>query len=282
MIIEPQITIFNPKASVLEKIENPYYTKFECPWHRNANCLLLTTNHNNRQFHCLFETKRVRYKYYNTSKSCDIPENFHDLLMLHCKLGSQYSLNFISHFRITSGETIGLFELKSPGYGASIIKPIYLVETFLTYLVLFCEACYRLGGIAPVLNDMKFIYAKTHPILVDININNSLRRSQSKTKEIFSQKKWKKILTTRTSKEIIHYMKLVHFLFFKKKIKHNKNCILAENIEFNLITHEIFCKQKKTCLYDILKTYKTYVPTLSNNIQQILDSIVTNEESIVE
>lgn len=297
MLIDPQIKIYNPKTEVVYKVENDYYTKMKCPWHRHQ-CLMIVTGHNDMTFHCLYDmpSRQIRYKYYNSSKSCDIPENFHDLIMLHDRLGSEYVLPFVSHYRVTSGETIGLFKLQTPGFGPSIIKPIHLVETFLTHIVLFCETCYRLGGISPVLIDMKFIYTQTHPVLVDINITNSVRRNISKFTEIFSQKKWKTFLTERTSKEIIHYMKLVHASFFKKKRKYriqtgspysgghqncSNVCILAENVQFNRITHDVFCINEKTSLYKLLETYKTHVPNLSNKIQTILESVNLNEPTIV-
>lgn len=280
MIIEPQVTLPNPKGTILDKIQNSYYRGYKCPYHLHTNCLMIMINPSTRRFHCLYDipAKEIRYKYYDSSKSCDIPENFHDMILLHNKLGSKYVLPFVTHFRVASGETIGLFECSNPDYGGDIIKPDYLVETFLTYLVLLCESCYRLGGTAPALNKMKFIYTKYHPILVDIHIKNSVRRNRSQLEEIFSQKKWKKFLTTRTSKEIIHCMKLIHTFYFKKKTKHNQTCILIENIEFDNITHDIFCKQKKTSLYDILNIYKHHVPSLSNHIQQILDSINVNKK----
>lgn len=294
MILDPQIKIYNPKTEVLYKVENDYYTKMKCPWHHHQ-CFITVTSHNDMTFHCLYDipSRQIRYKYYNSSKSCDIPENFHDLIMLHDRLGSEYVLPFISHYRVTSGETIGFFKLQYPGLGPSVLKPIHLVETFLTYIVLFCETCYRLGGISPVLVDMKFIYTTTHPILVDLNINNSIRRNQSKFTEVFSYKKWNTFLRTRISKEIIHYMKLVHSNYFKQRRKYKqknryfpyfrqqhfccKTCILAENVQFDLITHEIFCQNEKTNLYKFLQTYKTYVPKLSDKIQTILNSCDLDE-----
>ena len=283
MLIDPQIKIFNPKISILHKIENAYYIKSQCPWHYHGNCLQITTNHNNRHFHCLIDiiSRQTRYKYYNSSKSCDIPENFHDLIMLHQKLGDQYILPFASHFRVTSGETIGMFELKSPCFAANIIKPAHLIETFITYVVLLCEVCHRLGGSAPVLNDMKFVYTKTHPILADVHINNSIRRNQSKIEEIFSDKKWKSFLTTKSSKEIVHHMKLAHPLYFKQKRKKKTTCILAENVDFDDDTHFLFCKNKNVSLYDLLKKYKAHAPNLSCAIQQILDTIPCGEVVIV-
>lgn len=297
MIIDPQIKIYNPKTEVLLKVENAYYTKMKCPWHHHYQCFISVT-HNNMTFHCLYDvpSRQIRYKYYNSSKSCDIPENFHDLIMLHDRLGSEYVLSFVSHCRVTSGETIGFFKIQTPVFGPNIIKHMYLVETFLTYLVLFCETCSRLGGISPTLLDMKFIYTQTHPILVDININNSIRRNQTKFTEMFSYKKWKTFLTQRTSMEIISYMKGVHSSFFKLK-RHYKNragaphmrqtqnccdrCILAENVQFSRITHDVFCINEKTSLYTLLERYKTLVPELSNKIQTILDSIQVNEPTLV-
>lgn len=295
MIIDAQVKIFNPKTEVLSKIENEYYTKMKCPWHRHY-CFLTVTGHNGMTFHCLYDipSRQIRYKYYNSSKSCDIPENVHDLIMLHDRLGSEYVLQFVTHYRVTSGETIGFFKLQSPGFGPSILKHIHLVETFLTYIILFCETCYRLGGIAPVLMDMKFIYAATHPILVDININNSIRRNQSKFTEVFSYKKWKTFLRNRISKEIIHYMKLVHSNYFKQQRKYKqkyrsspyvrehhfccKTCILNENVTFDRITHEVFCQNEKTSLYELLEKYKIHAPNLIDKIQIILDSINLDEE----
>lgn len=298
MIINPQIKIYNPKTPVLEKIENEYYIKMKCPWNHYHHPCFVCITHKNMTYHCLHDipSRQIRYKYYNSSKSCDIPENFHDLIMLHDRLGSEYILPFVTHYRVTSGETIGFFKLQTPVFGPSIIKPVHLVETFLTYLVLFCETCYRLGGISPTLQDMKFIYTQTHPILVDININNSIRRNQSKFTEVFSYKKWKAFLTQRTSIEIISYIKGIHSSFFKIKRKYKKRigapygrnqqdccekCILAENVQFNKITHDVFCINEKTSLYTLLQTYKTHVPELSSKIQTILDSISLNEPTIV-
>lgn len=274
----PQTTIFNSKMSVINKIDYEYFTTLTCPWHYREMCFII--EYNKKKYHCLYDNlvKSLRYKYYKIDKSCDIPEHYHDLILLNNKLGSNYVLPFVKHFRIPTGETIGFFEIKETVYGPCVIKEYYLLETFFTFLMLLCETCYRLGGSAPVLYDMKFVYTNTHPILVDINMNNALKRNQSKTEEVFSQKKWKKFLTTKTSKEIIHYMKLVYHLYFKKKKRNNTVCILADNLDVDDIVHEVFCRNVKTSLYDILRKYKTCVPRLSTYIQNILDTIPINCE----
>lgn len=148
-------------------------------------------NFNKRLFHCLYDSgsKPIRYKYYNSSHSCDIPENCHDMIILNDRLSSEYVMPFITHFRIATGETIVLFEQKIPVYGPSILKAPYLAEAFLTYVVLFCETSYRLGGIAPVIKTRSFTYCQTHPILANIHIYNAIRRNSSKFEEIFSRKK---------------------------------------------------------------------------------------------
>lgn len=273
MNIDLQTKLFSPKTSVVDKIINPHYIASACPHHKHNTCLLIT--YNKRSFHCLYDAfpRTIRYKFYNSGLSCDIPENFHDLYILNDKLGSEYVLPFVVHFRIASGETVGMFELKNPVYGPSILKPIDLAETFLTHVVLFCETSYRLGGIAPVIKNMSFLYAPSHPILADIGIMNAVRRCTSQFEEIFNQKKWKTFLTKRFSKKIVEYLKKVHPKYFKKKKKKNRKCILEETVSFNDTTHEILCQTDKTCLYDILKKYQFYVQNLAPNIQRILDSI---------
>lgn len=217
MNIDLQTKLLDHKASVVDKIINPYYIASTCPFHRHHTCLLITFN--KRNFHCLYDTfpRPIRYKFYNSSQSCDIPEHFHDLVVLHEKLGSEYVLPFVLHFRIASGETVGMFEQKYPVYGPSILKETDLAETFLTYIVLFCETCYRLGGIAPVIKHMRFLYSSSHPILVDINCTNAIRRHKSLFEELFCQKKWRTFLTKRFPKKIIEYLKSVHPTYFKKK-----------------------------------------------------------------
>lgn len=273
MDIDFQTKLFSAKTSVIDKIINPHYIATICPYHKHHTCLSIT--YNKRNFHCLYDafSRPIRYKFYNSSLSCDIPENFYDLYILNDKLGSEYVLPFVVHFRIASGETVGMFELKNPVYGPSILQYMDLAETYLTYIVLFCETSYRLGGIAPVIKNMSFLYASSHPILVDIGIMNAVRRCTSQFEEIFNQKKWKTFLTKRFSKRIIEYLKKIHPRYFKRKKKQNKICILEETINFNDITHEILCQTNKTCLYDILKKYQFYVQNLVPNIQRILDSI---------
>ena len=88
-------------------------------------------------------------------------------------------------------------------------------------------------------------------------------------------------LTTKSSKEIVHYMKLAHPLYFKQKRKKKTTCILAENVDFDDDTHFLFCKNKNVSLYDLLKKYKAHAPNLSCAIQQILDTIPCGEVVIV-
>lgn len=279
--MDNQTKIFNPKSSIIHRIDNEKYTRLECPWHYTETCLIL--NEDQQQYHCLSDvsTRSLRYKYYKQTKSCDIPEHFYDLIILNARLKAKYVLPFVKHFRIATGETIGQFQIQPPVYSASIIKPIHLAETFLTFLVLFCETCYRLGGTVPVLYYMKFVYSQTHPILVDIHTSNALRRNQTKFEEIFSVKKWKKFLTTRTSRDILHYMRLVHYIYFKKKKRRSTNCLLTDTIVFDDNTHNLICKNKKTNLYELLVKYKSHVPSLTVHIQRILNSLEElNKEGI--
>lgn len=257
---------------LLANIKNdPYYSPTHCPWHYDSYCFMMTTNNNNKRFHCLFDKDSTKWTFYNSSRSCDIPEYFYDLIELNKKLGHSYVLPFSTHIRESFGNTIGLYEIRNGHYNAKILKAEHLFETFLTFIVILCEVCYLYGGQCPLMNNMKFIYTEKHPVLVDVGKSNNSNREKIGSDNKFNEKKWKRFLNNRTTKEIIHYVKLCHPLFFKKKCPVNRICILSENESFSDETHNLICKSKKHCLKDILVAFKNSIPNLNSKIEKIVN-----------
>lgn len=248
---------------------NPYFSPTPCPWHYKSYCLMLTTNHDNKRFHCLYERDASKWTFYNSSRSCDIPEYFYDLIDLNKRLGSAYVVPFSTHIRERSGYTIGLYLIGNGLYNAKIIKPAHLFETFLTFIVLLCETCHMYGGSCPALNRMKFIYTEKHPVVVDVGKENNTIREKIGSRNMFNEKKWKRFLCKRTTKEILHYVKFSHPEFFKRKA--SSLCILSEKETFDDETHNLICKSRKMNLHEILNDYKNVIPALQNKIEKLLN-----------
>lgn len=248
--------------------KNPYFSPVDCPYHNDEMCLQIITNHNGKRYHCLYDRDSVKWISYNPSNSCDIPEYFYDLIVLNKKLESEYVLPFATHFREQSGFTIGLYEITNGLFNAKILKREYLFECFLTFIVILCEVCYIYGGNCPQMNRMKFIYTEKHPVLVDVGKENNTIREKIGSSNLFNGKKWVRFLKQRTTKEIIHFVKVHHPEFFKKKCQANKVCLL--NDQFCDDTHNLICKSRKVCLKTILEIYKDKIPTLTQNINNLL------------
>lgn len=244
---------------------NPYYSPTHCPWHHDNYCLVLTTNHDNKRFHCLYDRSSQKWMSYNSSNSCDIPEYFHDLIVLNKRLGSEFVVPFVIHIREQMGYTIGLYELKAGSYTAKILKPQHLFETFFTFIVILSEVCHLYGGNRPLMNRLKFIYNERHPVLVDVGKRNNEEREKIKSYNTFSRKKWETFLDKRTTKDVLHYVRVCHPEFFIKKI--NSPCILNENLRFSDETHNLICKSRKKSIREILTEYKDIFLNLKDKVE---------------
>ena len=243
--------------------KNPLFSPAECPYHNDQQCLQIVTNHNGKRFHCLYENSAKKWVAYGCSKSCEIPEYFFDLI----ELKSNYALPFNSHFREQSGYTVGLYEIKTGHYTAKIVQSKHLFECFLTFIVILCDTCHLYGGNCPQLNRMKFIYTERHPVLVDVGKANNEIREKIGSRNLFNNKKWNRFLNRKTTKDVIHYIKIHHPEFFKKRAT-NKICILEGT--FDDKTHKLICKSKNLSLKIILETFKDDVPHLLEKISNIL------------
>lgn len=248
--------------------ENPYYSPTPCPFHYDNYCLCITNNSDNKRFHCLYDKHSSKWMSYNASYSCDIPEYFYDLIVLNKRLGSEYVLPFTTHTREQMGFTIGLYEMQSGLYTAKILKPEFLFETFLTFIVLWCEVCNLYGGYPADIIRLKFIYVDNHPVLVDVGKKNNEEREKIKNYNVFNTKKWNSLLDKRTTKDILHYCKVCHPDFFKKKFK--EDCVLSENYPFSDQTHSLICDSRKLTLREILTKFKDCIPNLKNKIELLL------------
>lgn len=248
--------------------KHPNFLPVDCPYHNDNLCLQIIIN--DKRFHCLFERDSAKWCFYNCSKSCDIPEYMYDLIELNKSLGSDYVLPFSTHFREESGFTVGLYELQNGMFTAKILKPEHLFECFLTFIVIMCQACHLYGGNCPQMNRMKFIYSKQHPVLVDVGKENCNSREKIGNRNISNEKKWNRFLNSRTTKEIIHYVKVHHPEYFKKKSKANTVCLLSG--EFNDDTHYLICKCRKMSLKNVLETFMYNIPNLTERINKLLNN----------
>lgn len=245
--------------------KNPLFSPADCPFHNDNQCLQITTNHNGKRYHCLYERDAPKWVSYGCSKSCDIPEYFYDLIPLE----SDHVLPFGCHYREQSGFTIGLYELKNGLYSAKILKSEHMFECFLTFVVILCEVCHLYGGNSPQMNRMKFIYAERHPVLADVGKENNAGREKIGSRNIFSIKKWNRFLNHKTTKDVLHYVRVHHPEFFKKRAT-NKVCILEGT--FDDKTHALICKCRKTDIKTILETYRDDVPVLTDKINKLLEN----------
>lgn len=162
---------------------------------------------------------------------------------------------------------MGLYEIKTGHYTAKIVQSKHLFECFLTFIVILCDTCHLYGGNCPQLNRMKFIYTERHPVLVDVGKANNEIREKIGSRNLFNNKKWNRFLNRKTTKDVIHYIKIHHPEFFKKRAT-NKICILEGT--FDDKTHKLICKSKNLSLKIILETFKDDVPHLLEKISNIL------------
>ncbi|GBN83867.1 hypothetical protein AVEN_57375-1 [Araneus ventricosus] len=241
---------------IISHIENTNYAASKCPYHFNRSCFLVLNNFDSMRYHCLYALDAIQWKSYDASRSADIPEHFYDLIVLRKDLGSEYVLPFNRHFRERSGYTVGMFHMKTGIYNAKIVTPEHFKETFYTMIVFLCAIAKRLGGTVPNLKLCSFLYTETHPILTSISSNNVNKRERFGNKEYFNIKKWTRFMKNKTSLDIIRYFKLIYPEFFKKKMKNE--CIL--NDLFDDETHKLICKNRKTCLKELVEKFLHLMP----------------------
>lgn len=259
--------------------QNPHFSASLCVFHFNKPCLTLLNNFNSERFHCLFSNHAVRWMSYSITKSCDIPEHFHDMMILNKILGDRYVLPFAGHFREETGYTIGMFRQNVGMYPPHIIEPSNFAETVFTMIVFFVAVCHRLGGSAPNVKFFSVLYTKDHPVLCDIGNHNVENRERLTDRgEQFNQKKWKNFMRRRTHKRVIQYLKAYFPKFFQKK-KTGKICILnEEENQFSEETHQLVCKSEKKSLLDIIKDFSLLIPD-ENALYGLLMSWVSSARS---
>lgn len=259
--------------------QNPYYSASTCVFHFNKPCLTLLNNKDCKRFHCLFVNQAVRWISYSITKSCDIPENFYDLMILHEILGERYVLRFAGHLREETGYTVGMFRQNVGLYPPSKIDRSKFAETVFTMIVFFIAVCHRLGGITPNAKYFSVLYTETHPVLCDIGSHNVENRERlADRSEHFNQKRWKKFLQRRTHRRVIQYLKIYFPKFFQKK-KAGKICILNENDGlFPDETHQLVCKSEKKPLLEIIKEFKHLISDRRLSSGLLMDWIMSVEE----
>ncbi|KMQ83065.1 hypothetical protein RF55_21033, partial [Lasius niger] len=250
------------RFSILSSVaENDLYDCTRCPWHLHDSCFVITDNSNLRRFHCLYTLHALYWKPYGSSnESCDLPEQFYDLISLRCTLTSEYVLPFHRQFREQNGYTVALYELRPQIYSARIIKPEHLAETFYAFVVFLCAIGLRLGGKPPVLKYVSFVYTESHPVLVNVGTKNVEDRVRIGPLQCMNRKKWTRFLNKRTTLEITRYLKLVQPEFFKKKCKANDPCVLSENISFSRETHRLVCHCRRNTVVSVLQDYIHLMP----------------------
>lgn len=245
--------------SLLRHIKDQYttYLSSECVFHFNKRCFNLLNANNMERYHCLYAYTSALWKSYS-SKSCDIPEHFYDLIELNRLMGSDYVLPFVHHFRESSGYTIGLYKQVSELYAPTKITRVHFKETFYAYIIFLCVVCQRLGGKAPNIKSFSFMYTHCHPVLCDIDVINADGRERLAQREhYFNEKKWNRFMTRKTIRDVIRYARIVFPNYFQKKSKENC-CILKEELDdcFDTETHQLVCKSNKKPLIDVIKEFK--------------------------
>lgn len=249
---------------IISHIENVNYSASRCPWHLDKQCFLLLNNYDSRRYHCLYANQSTQWKSYTLDQSCDLPEHYHDLIVLRRELGDEYVLPFSGQFKERSGYTIGLYELRCDLYGPPIIKPENFAETFYTFLVMFCAASQRLGGSVPHFKHCTFLYTHNHPVLTDLGSKNVAGRERLGHREFLNEKKWARFMRRRTTRDVVRYTRVVHPNFFKKKAVKGSKCILVEQLDdgsvLNDETHAMVCKSGKMSLLEVLSQFRHMMP----------------------
>lgn len=249
--------------TLIRHIERQYvsYAPTECIFHMKKPCLTLLNNFNHERFHCLYSIKSSIWRSYTITKSCDIPDHFYDMILLNRKLGDDYVLPFASHFRESSGYTVGMFRQNIDLYTPVIIDRGMFKRTVFTMIVLFVAVCHRMGGVTPNIKYFSFAYTREHPVLCDIGGENSDKKEIINGKEYFNRKKWIKFLRKKKTVDIIRYLKRYYPNYFQKK-KPGCRCILNElDFGFDDETHQLVCGNMY--LIDVLLQFKHLIPNLT-------------------
>lgn len=247
--------------TLIRHIERQYisYAPTECIFHMKKPCLTLLNNFNHERFHCLYAIKASIWRSYSITKSCDIPDYFYDMIILNRQLGDEYVLPFASHFRESSGYTIGMFRQNVNLYTPVIIDRGMFKRAVFAMIVLFVAVCYRMGGVTPNIKYFSFVYTREHPVLCDIGCENADKKEIINGKEHFNRKKWIKFLQKKKTVDIIRYFKKYYPNYFQKK-KPGRRCILneEEQLGFDDETHTLVCKN--LYLIDALLQFKHLIP----------------------
>lgn len=259
--------------------QNDHFSGSQCIFHFNQPCFILLNSANLNRYHCIFSNSSMRWRSYTLSNSCDIPEHFYDLILLHKQLGSEYVLPFAGHFRESSGYTVGEYQLGINLYSPTKISQCAFKETVYAMIMFLCAICQRLGGNTPKINQCSFIYTAYHPVLCNIGESNAKMRERLFCREeYFNEKKWKRFLLRKTMRDVIRYLRIVFPHYFQKK-KAGKKCILNEKEDsFDPETHQLVCQSDKKSLLEVLRDFKCLMPNSfvrDNIIQQwisLLDS----------
>lgn len=249
--------------------ENPDFTATQCAFHFDKPCFILLNNFNHERFHCLFAKDSNVWRSYSITKSCDIPEHFYDLIQLRNSLGDEYVLKFAGHLRESSGYCVGMFRQPIDSYPPSKLSREFFKETAYATIVFLCSVCHRLGGSTPNIKLFGFLFTPRHPILTDIGSNNSdIRERVSNRIEHFNEKKWKRFMQRKTTRDVIRYLKLIFPNFFQKR---KNGCMLSENggeEVFDDETHNLICKSVTKSLVQVLFDFQNLMPDehIRNNI----------------
>lgn len=267
--------------SIIRHIErqNNNFSVSQCVFHFNKPCFTMLNNFNPTRFHCLYANQSANWKSYTILKSCDIPEHFYDLIVIHKLLSTDYVLPFASHFRESSGYTIGMFQQDIKLYPPTKIDHSVFKETVYTFLVFLCVVCHRLGGSTPNIKYFSFMYTESHPVLCDIgSINADNRERLALGQEHFNKKKWTRFIRRKTIRDVIRYARVVFPHFFQKK-KVGKCCILREDCEeyFDTETHKLICQSDKKSLLQVIRENCHLMP--NSNIRLIINQWINSFET---
>lgn len=259
--------------------DNPHYIATECSYHMDRPCFLLLNSYDEHRYHCLYLNYSVQWVSISLTRSCDLPELFHDLIKLYELLGVKYVLPFSGHFRESSGYTIGMFRTQTHLYPPSIIGRHAFKETVYAFIIFFCAISHRLGGNVPNMQLFSFVYTASHPVLCDIGSSNVEARERLRfRREHFNRKKWTRLMRHKTTRDIIRYLRLYFPHFFQKK-KKQKQCVLNDGEEpFDCETHRLVCQSSRKSLLDVVKEFAYLMPEASVS-RDVIDGWVQDLEN---
>lgn len=259
----------DPIEKIIHNIKQqfPDYAVSKCVFHTRRCCFTLLNTFNSERFHCLFADKTRIWRSYSLTESCDLPDYCYDLILLNRLLGDEYVLPFASQFREYSGFTIAMYRQDTQLYRPNIITRTTFKRMAFAMIVLYVAVCWIMGGCAPDIGQLSFVYTPEHPVLCDIGAVNSAMKQLIDGQDRFYRKKWVKFLNRKKCDKIVRHLKSYYPNYFQKK-KPGRRCILKERegAGFDDLTHSLICQNRN--LITALHNFKEL--TSNQNIQNYL------------